>query len=66
VDSQITGNLYLQYEWEDTYDLAADTTIRIGARNITDEAPPLSSAGYLGSLYRPYGRYWYATMTKTF
>jgi len=66
VDSQITGNLYFQYEWEDTYDWASDTTIRIGARNITDEAPPLSSTGYLGSLYRPYGRYWYATMTKTF
>jgi outer membrane receptor protein involved in Fe transport len=66
VDSQITGNLYFQYEWEDTFDWASDTTIRIGARNITDEAPPLSSTGYLGSLYRPYGRYWYATMTKTF
>jgi hypothetical protein len=66
VDSQITGNLYFQYEWEDTFDWASDTTIRIGARNITDEAPPLSSTGYLGSLYRPYGRYWYAAMTKTF
>lgn len=66
VDSQMTGNLYLQYEWEDTFDWASDTRVRIGARNITDEAPPLSSAGYLGSLYRPYGRYWYATVTKTF
>lgn len=66
VDSQITGNLYFQYEWEDTFDWASDTRIRIGARNITDEAPPLSSTGYLGSLYRPYGRYWYATITKTF
>lgn len=66
VDSQITGNLYFQYEWEDTFDWASDTTIRLGARNITDEAPPLSSSGYLGSLYRPYARYWYATITKTF
>lgn len=66
VESQLTGNLYVQYEWEDGFGLASDSRIRIGARNITNEAPPLSSAGYLGSLYRPYGRYWYATVTKTF
>ncbi|KPF83007.1 TonB-dependent receptor [Brevundimonas sp. AAP58] len=66
VESQITGNLYVQYEWEGRSGWAADSRIRIGARNITDEAPPLSSAGYLGSLYRPYGRYWYATLAKEF
>jgi hypothetical protein len=66
VESQITGNLYVQYEWEDGASLASDSRIRIGARNITNEAPPLSSAGYLGSLYRPYGRYWYVSLAKEF
>jgi outer membrane receptor protein involved in Fe transport len=66
IDSQITGNLYVQYEWEDGFGLASDSRIRIGARNITNEAPPLSSSGYLGSLYRPYGRYWYVRLSKEF
>lgn len=66
VESQITGNLYGQYEWDETAGFAANTRLRIGARNITNERPPLSSTGYLGSLYRPYGRYWYATLTKEF
>ncbi|TPW05030.1 MAG: TonB-dependent receptor [bacterium] len=65
VESQTTANLYGQYEFEGA-GWAADTRIRVGARNITDEAPPLTSSGYLGSLYRPYGRYWYASITKTF
>lgn len=65
VEAQTTANLYGQYEFEDA-GWASDTRIRIGARNITDEAPPLTSTGYLGSLYRPYGRYWYASITKTF
>lgn len=66
MESPLTGNLYAQYEWEGGFGLASDSRIRIGARNITNDVPPLSSAGYLGSLYRPYGRYWYATVTKTF
>jgi outer membrane receptor protein involved in Fe transport len=65
VESQTTANLYGQYEFEGA-GWAADTRIRVGARNITDEEPPLTSSGYLGSLYRPYGRYWYASITKTF
>jgi outer membrane receptor protein involved in Fe transport len=65
VESQTTANLYGQYEFEDA-GWASNTRIRVGARNITDEQPPLTSSGYLGSLYRPYGRYWYASVTKTF
>lgn len=65
VEAQTTASLYGQYEFEGA-GWAADTRIRVGARNITDEAPPLTSSGYLGSLYRPYGRYWYASITKTF
>jgi hypothetical protein len=65
VEAQTTASLYGQYEFEGA-GWAADTRIRVGARNITDEAPPLTSSGYLGSLYRPYGRYLYASITKTF
>jgi len=35
-------------------------------RNITDEAPPLASGGYVGTVYQPYGRYWYASIRKAF
>ena len=65
VEAQTTANLYFQYDYEGSGP-AADTRLRVGLRNITDEAPPLSSSGYLGSLYRPYGRYWHASITKTF
>ena len=66
VASQVTGNLYGQYEWEENNGFASNSRIRFGARNITNERPPLSSSGYLGSLYRPYGRYWYVSMAKEF
>ena len=35
-------------------------------RNLTDEQPPLSAAGYVGTVYQPYGRYWYVSLRKTF
>ncbi|KAK0349420.1 hypothetical protein LTR94_033192, partial [Friedmanniomyces endolithicus] len=56
VDATLTGNLYGEYQFEDG-GLLSGTAVRVGVRNITDEQPPLSSEGYLGSLYRPYGRY---------
>jgi outer membrane receptor protein involved in Fe transport len=60
-----TVNLYGQYRftkkgWMD------DTRIRVGARNIFDQDPPLSSSGYIGSLYNPYARYWYMSVSKSF
>ena len=60
-----TVNLYGQYRftkkgWMD------DTRIRVGARNIFDRDPPLSSSGYIGSLYNPYARYWYMSVSKSF
>jgi iron complex outermembrane receptor protein len=64
VDSQLTGNLYAQYDFTDGW--ASDTSIKLGVRNITDEKPPLSSNGYMGSLYQPYARYWYASVRKRF
>ena len=66
VDSQITANLYAQYEFENG--LAENTRVRVGVRNLTNEDPPLASNanGHLGSLYQPYSRYWYASVRKQF
>lgn len=66
VDSQITGNLYGQYEFKDGW--GEGTRLRVGVRNITNEAPPLASNtnGYIGGLYQPYSRYWYASIRKSF
>jgi outer membrane receptor protein involved in Fe transport len=64
VKAQLTGNAYAEFRVEGG--LAADTTIRLGVRNFTNEPPPLSTQGYLGNLYQPYGRYWYASIRKSF
>lgn len=64
IDDQMTYNLYGQV----TVGNARQGTyrLRIGVRNLTNEKPPLSSEGYLGSLYNPYGRYWYASVRASF
>ena len=64
IDSQLTYNMYGEYEF--TEGPFGKTTVRIGGRNITDEAPPLTSTGYLGSLHSPYGRYLYASVKTSF
>jgi iron complex outermembrane recepter protein len=66
VDSQLTGNFYFEYEWKKNAGWASNSSVRVGARNITNEQPPLASTGFLGSLYRPYGRYWYVNLSKSF
>ena len=40
--------------------------VLFGARNIFDKQPPVTESGYLGSLYVPYGRYWYMQIGKKF
>jgi hypothetical protein len=35
-------------------------------RNIADAAPPLSSGGYLASVYSPMPRYLYVALSKRF
>ena len=65
VDEQLTFNLYGQYEFGDM-GLASGAQVRLGVRDLFDEGPPLAQGGYLGSLHRPYGRYWYASVSKTF
>ena len=64
VESQVTYNLYGEYQFE--RGPLGRTSVRLGGRNITDEAPPLTSEGYLGSLYAPYGRYLYASVRTVF
>ncbi|MFV8819274.1 TonB-dependent receptor domain-containing protein [Haliea sp. E17] len=60
VDSQTTYNLYGQYTMDN------GMSFKIGARNLTDEDPPLAAGGYMGNLYQPYGRYVYASIHKSF
>lgn len=64
VDATITANLYTEYQFDEGR--LAGTAVRLGVRNLTDEQPPLSSAGFVGTVYQPYGRYWYASFRKTF
>lgn len=67
VSDQLTGNAYVQYEFKSG---ALDKTrIRLGVRNFTNARPPIATAssfGYLGTLYQPYRRYWYASIRKHF
>ncbi|PKP81620.1 MAG: TonB-dependent receptor [Alphaproteobacteria bacterium HGW-Alphaproteobacteria-18] len=66
VDDQQTVNLYAQYAFEEG--IAQNTRVRLGVRNVGDQLPPMdsSSTGYNGALYQPYGRYWYASIRKSF
>ncbi|MGK6320713.1 TonB-dependent receptor [Sphingomonas sp. DT-204] len=64
IDDRMTFNLYGQVTVGD--DTAGHYRLRIGVRNLTNEQPPLSSEGYLGSMYNPYGRYWYANVRASF
>ena len=64
VEDQMTINLYGQVTIGNRDE--GRYRLRIGVRNLTNEAPPLSSNGYLGSLYNPYARYWYANMRVSF
>ncbi|WP_321393770.1 TonB-dependent receptor domain-containing protein [Emcibacter sp.] len=66
VDSWFRMNAYVQYSFDEG---ALDgTRIRIGARNIFDKEAPLADAtyGYDSSLHSNEGRYWYASVRKTF
>lgn len=60
IPGQFTANLYVQYKFAKDSALHG-ARFRIGARNITDEQPPISAGGYYGALYQPYGRYLYAS-----
>ncbi|QDZ08259.1 TonB-dependent receptor [Sphingomonas panacisoli] len=57
VQGQTQFNLYAQYRVKKG--ALEGLSMRVGARNIFDKQPPIIDSGYLGSLYVPYGRYWY-------
>ncbi|WP_342249054.1 TonB-dependent receptor domain-containing protein [Sphingomonas sp. OTU376] len=64
LEGQVTFNLYTQYRFKGG--LGDDTRLRVGVRNLFDKQPPITADGYLGSLYSPYGRYWYVTLGTRF
>lgn len=64
VDSQITANLYVSYTVEGGS--LDQTKFTVGARNIFDEDPPISTGGYQSGLYQSYARYWYASVGYKF
>lgn len=63
----LTHNLYFQYEF-DKDGPAGGARLRVGARNIFDEDPPLADDrfGYSGSVHSNRGRWWYASIRKSF
>jgi hypothetical protein len=66
VKGQLTGNLYAQVTLRVRNPITAKVRWRLGVRNITNAAPPLTSTGYLSSLYLPYARYWYSSLSTEF
>ncbi|QNA82835.1 TonB-dependent receptor [Sphingomonas sp. So64.6b] len=64
IEDQMTFNAYAQVSVGNNRE--GNYRLRFGVRNLTNEAPPLSSNGYLGSMYNPYGRYWYASVRASF
>ena len=63
VKSQFTLNLYGQVTFGDRKAQGYEARLRAGVRNLFDKDPPLTSEGYLGSLYNPYARYWYTSIS---
>ncbi len=60
VDSRQTINAYVDYEFP------AETRLRLGVRDLTDQGPPLADGGYRGTVHSPWGRYWYVNASKSF
>ena len=61
IPGQFTANLYVQYRFA-KHSALHGARFRIGARNITNEQPPITATGYYGALYQPYARYLYASV----
>ncbi|MFD1786721.1 TonB-dependent receptor domain-containing protein [Sphingomonas floccifaciens] len=66
VDGRTTVNLYGQVSFGSRTDGEGRHRFRLGVRNLADKQPPLSTDGFLGALYQPYGRYWYANIQSRF
>jgi len=68
IDSMTTVNVYTSYKFAEGSTLAG-TNIRLGARNVTDEEPPLADNywhGYSGDYHSNRGRYVYMNISTTF
>lgn len=63
-----TVNAYVQYKMPKDAGALAGTRFRVGARNLFDKAPPLSSSnfGFLGALHDAVGRFVYFELSKEF
>lgn len=71
VEDSVTYNAFLSRSFaSETSKLVDGLTVRLGVRNLTDEAPPLTSAvaGYDASVYNSVatGRVWTLRLSKTF
>ncbi|WP_294337168.1 TonB-dependent receptor [uncultured Sphingomonas sp.] len=66
VEGRTTFNLYGQVSFGNRRDGEGRHRFRMGVRNLTDKQPPLSTDGFLGALYQPYARYWYANLQSRF
>lgn len=65
VNGQTTVNLYATYKFQNE-GILKGSSFTVGVRNVFDKDPPLSSSGYLSSLYAPQARYWYVGAKKSF
>ncbi|HEY0113104.1 MAG TPA: TonB-dependent receptor [Allosphingosinicella sp.] len=67
IDDWTTVNVYGEYSFSDGGPLEG-TRFRVGARNLFDKDPPLSSNnfGFLGSLHSAVGRFVYFELSKRF
>lgn len=68
VDDWLTGNVYGQYTFDADDGWLSNARLRVGARNFTDEAPPLADSdyGYIGDLHSSQGRFLYASFRMNF
>jgi len=68
IDATTIWNIYGQYEFGDDSNVLSNTRLRIGANNVTNKEPPLSSfiAGFRSRYYSARQRYLYVDVRKKF
>lgn len=68
LDSYTTVNAYVQFRAGDNAGILSGTRLRVGARNLFDQRPPLASTnyGFLGSLHDGVGRFVYFQLSRDF
>ena len=66
--SYTTVNTYVQFSGPEDSGVLGGTRLRVGARNLFDKQPPLSSSnyGFLGQLHDATGRFVYFELAKSF